>query len=399
MLCYLITYYLYIYTFLMSVKQLSQRLYAIDALRGFVILIMMLDHVRETFFLHHQVPDPMVISETEPMLFLSRTLAHICAPVFVLLTGLSAYLYQQKNNNLKMTQSFLLKRGIFLIALELTLVNFAWTGQFPPQTIYLQVIWAIGISMVCLAGLIALPRLWQWFIALIIIFGHNLLDPVTFQNQILQSFWNILHQRGWINFENGLRIRTTYPVLPWIGLILIGYCFGRTWFQKHITQAHRRKNILTTAIVSILLFIVLRLINIYGDHSWQYMPTALETFMSFFNLTKYPPSLFFILWNGGIGLLILLFLEKFEHKNWLKPLITFGSVPMFFYILHLFVLKLLYLICVSIFGLNHEKYFGFSHISSVWITSILLSIALYPAVKAFSHFKHQNKHITFLKYF
>ncbi|MCF9034864.1 DUF1624 domain-containing protein [Acinetobacter nectaris] len=379
--------------------QLSQRLYAIDALRGFVIIIMMLDHVRETFFLHYQVPDPMVISETEHSLFLSRTLAHICAPVFVLLTGLSAYLYQQKNNSIKLTQSFLLKRGLFLIALELVIVNFAWTGQFPPQTIYLQVIWAIGISMICLAGLITLPRIGQWFIALVIIFGHNLLDHVSFAHTAFQPIWNILHERGWITFENGLKIRTTYPILPWIGLILLGYCFGQKWFKENIQVKQRQRMILTTAIASLTLFIALRFINIYGDKAWQHMPTFLETFMSFLNLTKYPPSLFFILWNGGIGLLLLLWLEKFQNKSWVKPLIIFGSVPMFFYILHLFVLKLLYLFAVNLFGLNHGKYFGFNDISIVWLVSILLCICLYPAVHAFSKFKHKNKHIALLKYF
>ena len=156
------------------------RLQAIDALRGLVILIMMLDHVRETFYLHHQVTDPMLIPDTEGFLFFSRTLAHLCAPIFVVLTGLSAYLYQAKYNSLAMTRQFLLKRGLFLIFLELVIINFAWTGQLPPDVIYLQVIWAISLSMVVLSLLIGFSKKWLWVISLMIIFGHNLLEHVSF---------------------------------------------------------------------------------------------------------------------------------------------------------------------------------------------------------------------------
>ncbi|HEX5381690.1 MAG TPA: heparan-alpha-glucosaminide N-acetyltransferase domain-containing protein, partial [Acinetobacter sp.] len=219
---------------------LSQRLQAIDALRGLVILIMMVDHVRETFYLHHQVPDPMRIEETEASLFFSRILAHLCAPIFVVLTGLSAYLYQAKHNSLSMTREFLLKRGLFLVILELLVINFAWTGQFPPQVIYLQVIWAIGISMIVLAMLIGLPQRILWLIAVLIIFGHNLLDQVSLQQMpILQPIWLILHERGWIEWGEFLKLRTSYPVLPWIGVILLGYSIGATVFQAQMTPQRR----------------------------------------------------------------------------------------------------------------------------------------------------------------
>ena len=135
----------------MRVEKNTQRLQSIDALRGLVILIMLLDHVRETFYLHKQVSDPMDIVMTEPALFGSRLLAHLCAPVFVLLTGISAFLFYSKTQSVQQTRTFLFKRGLFLIGLELTLVNFAWTATFPPEVIYLQVIWAIGVSMLALA--------------------------------------------------------------------------------------------------------------------------------------------------------------------------------------------------------------------------------------------------------
>lgn len=377
----------------------SQRLQAIDALRGLVILIMMVDHVRETFYLHHQVPDPMLISRTDESLFFSRILAHLCAPVFVVLTGLSAYLYQAKNNSIAMTRMFLLKRGLFLIFLELIVINFAWTGQFPPDVIYLQVIWAIGLSMVVLAGLIGFSQPWLWVISLSIIFGHNLLDQVSFEHlPIVQNIWFILHERGWIELGEHIRFRTSYPLLPWIGVITLGYCIGYTVFNSAQDIAKRNKILMGFGLSSICLFFILRTMNVYGDQAWSMMPTSIETIMSFMNLTKYPPSLLFILWNVGLGLILLVFIQKVENKNWIKPLIIFGSVPMFFYIVHLYVLKALYLLAIEVFGKTHGEYFGVDHVSSLWLISIMLSILLYPLMLKFSDFKHRNKHIRILKY-
>ncbi|MDO3664776.1 DUF1624 domain-containing protein [Acinetobacter higginsii] len=377
----------------------SQRLQAIDALRGLVILIMMVDHVRETFYLHHQVPDPMLVPGTEESLFLSRMLAHLCAPVFVLLTGLSAYLYQAKNN-LAMTREFLLKRGLFLIFLELIVINFAWTGTFPPDVVYLQVIWAIGISMVALAALIGLPRKLLCSISLLIIFGHNLLDHLSFENvPILHNLWLILHERGWIIIGDTIRFRTSYPILPWIGIITLGYCIGTTVFNQSKTMRQKNQILLSLGLASIGTFVLLRYLNFYGDQAWLVMPSFTETAMSFMNLTKYPPSLLFTLFNVGVGLILLVLLQKVESKYWVKPLIVFGSVPMFFYIVHLYILKVLYLIAVNIFGKNYGEYYGVECVSTLWAIAIVLSVLLYPLIVKFSEFKHRNKHITLLKYF
>ena len=200
-----------------------QRLLSIDALRGLVILFMLLDHVRETFFLHRQVADPMNTEITDPALFFSRTLAHLCAPVFVLLTGLSAYLYGEKYQGKRDVSAFLFKRGLFLVVLEFTLVNFAWTFQLPPSVIYMQVIWAIGVSMIALAALVWLPRPVLLVLGLVIIAGHNLLDTLHFApGSVMHVPWAILHDRGWIEVGDSLRMRTSYPVLPWIGVIALG---------------------------------------------------------------------------------------------------------------------------------------------------------------------------------
>jgi len=381
----------------MSLEKNIERLQSIDALRGLVILIMLLDHVRETFYLHKQVTDPMDVTVTEPALFGSRLLAHICAPVFVLLTGISAFLFQSKKQDLQQTRAFLLKRGLFLIVLELTLVNFAWTATFPPEVIYLQVIWAIGISMVVLACCVSLPLPVLAGVALVIIFGHNLLDSVHFSQGILQNIWLVLHERGWLEFA-GIKLRTSYPVLPWIGVILLGYVLGQ-FFSSKYTAKQRGRALLSLGLASIGLFVLLRLINVYGDQPWQHFESLQLTLMSFFNLTKYPPSLLFILLNVGIGLLVLVAFERMQQYSFLKPLVVFGSVPMFFYLLHLYVLKLMYVFALSVWGANYGSYLSVSHVWMLWLITIVLSFALYPAVKWFSKFKHHNKHISILKYF
>ncbi|MCQ3032932.1 DUF1624 domain-containing protein [Pseudomonas syringae] len=378
--------------------QASTRLQSIDALRGLIILFMLLDHVRETFLLHLQVSDPMDVTTTPPELFFSRTLAHLCAPLFIFLTGLSAYLYGERHGASEVS-GFLFKRGLFLIALEVTLVNFAWTFQFPPTTVYLQVIWAIGLSMVALAILVKLPRPALAVIGVVIIAGHNLLDTLHFtQESAMYVPWAILHDRGWLVPWDGLRLRTSYPLLPWIGVIALGYAAG-PWFASG-ADARKRQNSLVLAGLGLLaLFFLLRLVNGYGEKPWSIGETTVQTVMSFFNITKYPPSLLFLSLTLGIGMLLLVWFEKAAGRVWFKPLLVFGAAPMFFYLLHLYVLKILYLIAVAIWGTNKGNYFGFDSVGAVWLCSVLLAVGLFPAVRAFASFKARRKDIAWLKYF
>ena len=377
----------------------NQRLMSIDALRGLVILFMLLDHVRETFFLHRQVADPMSIDVTEPSLFFSRTLAHLCAPVFVLLTGLSAYLYGEKYQGKRDVSAFLFKRGLFLVVLEFTLVNFAWTFQFPPTVIYMQVIWAIGVSMIALAVLVWLPRPLLLVLGIAIIAGHNLLDNLHFApGSAMHVPWAILHDRGWIEFSDSLRLRTSYPVLPWIGVIALGYCMG-PWFSRTACATTRQRYLLLTGVGALLGFIVLRGLNGYGEAPWVAHEHVTQTLMSFFNITKYPPSLLFLALTLGVGLLLLLTFERVQQQKWIRTLAVFGAAPMFFYLLHLYVLKVLYLASVALFGLNQGSYFGFEGIGAVWLTAALLATALYLPVRWFAGLKARRRDITWLKYF
>ncbi|MCQ4305385.1 hypothetical protein C1170_10165 [Stutzerimonas frequens] len=376
----------------------AARLQSIDALRGLVILFMLLDHVRETFLLHMQVPDPMDVAVTEPALFFSRTLAHLCAPVFIFLTGLSAFLYGEKHQGRHAVSSFLLKRGLFLVALEFTLVNFAWTFQFPPQVIYLQVIWAIGLSMLALSALLWLPRPWLVLLGLLIIGGHNLLDPLHFPvGSPMHLPWAILHDRGWLEVSDSLRLRTSYPLLPWIGVIALGYAAG-PWFGRNADAERRQHNLANWGRAALLLFVLLRLINGYGERPWVVGEDGLRTLMSLLNITKYPPSLLFLCLTLGTGLLLLRHFERRQDRAWLRPLTVFGAAPMFFYLLHLYVLKLLYLAAVAIWGLNRGSHFGFEAVWPLWLWTVVLAVALYPAVRWFARLKARRRDITWLKY-
>lgn len=380
----------------------TQRLVSIDALRGLVILFMLLDHVRETFFLHHQVGDPMAVASTAPDLFASRMLAHVCAPVFMFLTGLSAFLYGARQpDGRAAAAAFLAKRGLFLVALEVTLVNFAWTFQFPPQVIYLQVIWVIGLSMLALAGLLWLPRPVLIGLGLLLVAGHNLLDGLHFSaGHALHVPWAVLHDRGWITLggEGALRLRTSYPLLPWLGVIALGYAAG-AWFAAGADAAARQKRLLGWGVGLLLGFVLLRAWNGYGDRPWVVADSALVTAMGFFNVTKYPPSLLFVALTLGVGLLVLRAFERMPQGHGLLGVLSvYGAAPMFFYLLHLYVLKLLYLAAVAVWGANQGLYFGFDGMPAVWLASVALAAALFVPVRAFGRFKARRKDIAWLKY-
>ncbi|PTQ12695.1 hypothetical protein CLG96_00585 [Sphingomonas oleivorans] len=373
------------------------RLLSIDALRGLVMLFMLVDHVRETWYLHMQVTDPMNALTVAPDLFFTRLLSQLCAPVFVALTGLSAYLYGQSHSRAE-TSLFLLKRGAFLIFLELTFVGFAWSAQFPPQTFWLQVIWAIGICMIVLAGLLHLPRAWQLVIGAVIVCGHNLLDGVVLTPESpFYIPWAILHQRSVIELGGGMIAKTTYPVLPWIGVILLGYAVG-PWFARGVDPAQRLRRLLMLGVALLVGFFVIRWINVYGEKPWVHTGDTLRTVMSFLALTKYPPSLLFLMPSLGLGALFLRLFERKQESRLVPMLAVLGGAPMFFYLLHLYVLKALYLIAFQIWGANHGAFFGVDSLGPVWLWVLGLIIPLYLPTRWFAALKQRRKDIWWLKY-
>ncbi|PSS47028.1 hypothetical protein C6382_22320 [Pseudomonas sp. BBP2017] len=374
------------------------RLQSIDALRGLVMLFMLLDHVRETFFLHRQVSDPVDALSVAPELFLTRLLSALCAPVFIFLTGLSAWLYSQKHSR-RDTSLFLLKRGLFLVLLELTLVNLAWNATLLPQTLWLQVIWCIGLCMIVLAGALYLPRGVLLGVGALIVAGHNLLDSLVLSHESPWFIpWAILHQREFIDLGGVTRARTTYPVLPWIGVILLGWGAG-PWFAQRMGPARRLKLLMSWGGALLLAFVAIRYLNVYGERPWLATGDALRTTMSFLSARKYPPSLMFLLPTLGMCLVLLALLERYQARPWVPLLALFGAAPMFFYLLHLYVLKVLYLIAAALWGLNQGDYFGFDQLASVWLCSLLLAMLLYYPTRWFATLKQRRRDVAWLKYF
>ena len=269
----------------------ANRFQSIDALRGFVMVIMLVDHIRETFYLHQQVADPVDALTTSPELFYTRLTSAICAPVFIWLTGLSAWLYSQKHSKVE-TSKFLLKRGVFLVLLELTLIVFLWAGKYPPDMFFLQVIWCIGLCMIALAGLVFLPTKLLLLLGIVIVAGYNVLDGFRLNEESpFYLVWAVLYQREVIDF-NSFLVRTSYPILPWIGVIALGFVAG-PWFRDEVSSSERQKKLRIFGAVGLFLFVFIRFLNFYGDSPWINTNVLSTTLMSFLSLTKYPPSLLF----------------------------------------------------------------------------------------------------------
>lgn len=375
----------------------TRRLQSIDALRGLVMVIMLFDHIRENWYLYINVSDPVNPLTVEPMLFFMRIVTHLCAPIFVALTGLSAYLYGQNHTKVE-TTIYLIKRGLILMLIDITLITLAWTVKLP-VTFWLQVIWAIGVCMIALAGLIYLPKKLLLVLGLMIIGGHNLLDGIHFiPGEPGFTLWALLHQRDLISLPFGAVARTSYPVLPWIGVIVLGYLLGE-WFDSTKASKERVRKLLVLGLGMLMAFVVLRALNIYGDKPWVSGDSMLHTVMSFISLTKYPPSLLFILQTLGIGAILLALFERLNAHSWLSMLAVFGAAPMFFYILHMYVLRVLYHIAFVIYGATHGVSFGLDYFNWIWLWYLVLLPLLYVPTAWYSRLKARRRDIAWLKYF
>lgn len=362
----------------------GSRIGSIDRLRGLVMLLMLVDHTREFFYLGHQVGDPIDLSVTSPALAATRLTAHLCAPVFVVLTGIAAWLYGA-GKPIAATSAFLLKRGMFLVILELTVVNFAWTFAFPPATLFLQVIWAIGLSMIALAGLVHLPRGWIAAVGIAIVAGHNLLDDVAVAaGSPFHAIWAIVHERGYIALADGVRARTSYPVLPWIGAIALGYAAG-SWWDAGVPADRRRRLLAATGAAMVCAFVALRATDLYGDPvAWTRHPDALQSILAFLNLTKYPPSLDFLLVTLGLGALLLAAWDGRPGGS----LAVLGGAPLFFYILHLYALHLLHLAAAAWSG---RPDYEVPSVGWLWLVAASMSWPLWRATKQFGKFKRTSR--------
>ncbi|GJE78218.1 DUF1624 domain-containing protein [Methylorubrum suomiense] len=373
------------------------RIVSIDALRGLVMVLMLLDHLRETWFLHVPVADPIDARTALPSLYLARLAVSLCAPIFIALTGVAAYLFGTRHT-LAETRAYLVKRGLVLMAFEILYLSELYWGVASP-TLWLQVIWCIGVCMIVLAALIGLPRFVLLAVGLVIVCGHNLLDPIQLRpDQPLFPVWAMLHQRDVIALPLGLVAKTTYPVLPWIGVIVLGYAIG-PWFLPGVALRTRERRFVVLGGAMLVVFVLLRLTNGYGDTPWFVVEdSALRTAMSFFALTKYPPSLLFLLLTLGTGALLLVALERIGNRPLVAALAVFGGAPMFFYLFHLTVLRLLYHGAFAIWGATQGTVFGVADYGWVLVWYAGLIVPLYLPTARFSRFKASRRDIAWLKY-
>lgn len=315
-------------------QAVSSRVQAVDVVRGLVMVIMALDHIRE--FWCPTTVRPEDVTQASALLFFTRWITHFCAPTFVFLSGVSIWLYQQKQPKRPAVSRFLLTRGLWLVVLELIVINFIL--QWGYNLLLLQVIWVIGWGMVLLAALIWLPRWLLAVLAFVIVAGHNLLpviQPITASN----VGWALLHNTPFALPVAPLPpFLVAYSVGPWLGVMLAGYVVG-PWFQLPLPQ--RAPLLRRAGIILLVVFMALRATNWYGELApWSVQPRGLlYSVLSFLNITKYPPSLLFLCLTLGVALLLLSVAETATSRpsQWLR---TFGQVPFFYYILHLLLISL-----------------------------------------------------------
>jgi len=388
------------------------RVSSIDLLRGVVIILMALDHVRMFFGQGTWWAEPTNLDTTTPLLFLTRWITHFCAPVFIFLAGTSAFLCGSRLPSARHLSLYLLKRGIWLIFLELVIVNLSWTFDITFSLRFLQVIWAIGASMLILAGLVYLPR---WTIAafgLVLVLGHNLLDPIRMAGASIQALiWYTLHQNQVVAFTPNATVYFHYPLLPLVGLMALGYVLGGL-YQPGFGAERRQKWLLAMGAAAILSFLVLRGLNLYGDpNPWSPQRTVLYSIMSFLNTVKYPASLHYLLMTIGPALVFLALTERVDNRA-AELVLTFGRVSLFFYILHIYLIHLLALVAIRLAGRSWTEWiitaqrfmsgsladFGFD-LYVVYIVWALLLAVMYPLCKWYRPYKKahpENRLLTYI---
>lgn len=311
----------------------SYRIDSIDLLRGLVMIIMALDHTRDFFHKDAWTDSPLNLATTTPFLYFTRWITHLCAPIFVFLAGSGAY-FQSLRKNKKQLSLFLIKRGLWLIAIELVVMDFAFSFDIHYTLFVLQTIWSIAISMIILGLMIWVPYAATFIVGLVIVLGHNALD-FRERNHPSPGWWyNLLHLPGSYKLWDGHTLFIFYPFLPWAGLMMLGYCFAR--FFLAYEGAARGKAMLSLGLGILASFTALRLTNLYGDPGhWAEQKNGVYTFLSFMNLQKYPPSLLYICATVGIGIIFLALVGNV--KNGLTRFVTvYGRVPFLYYILHFF---------------------------------------------------------------
>lgn len=316
----------------------TKRVQSIDILRGAVMIVMALDHTRDFIHLGAQSFSPEDLARSTPAIFFTRWITHFCAPVFMLTAGLSAFLWAQRRASTGQLSRFLLTRGIWLMILEVTVLRAALYFNFDYSFVMLLVIWGLGCCMVALAALVWLPFPALAVLSAGLILFHNLLDGIKAQQFGSAAWvWLMLHQLGTFKL-GGHVVLVAYTLIPWVAVMAAGYCLGRVFLLE---SAQRQKFFIWLGLGLTLAFLLVRALNVYGDpRPWSPQRSAIFTLMSFLNCVKYPPSLSFLLMTLGPALMVMGLVEnvRLSSKN---PLLVFGRVPFFYYLLHMPLIHLL----------------------------------------------------------
>ena len=378
-----------------ALPQARPRFDSIDLLRGLVMIVMALDHTRDFFagggFNPRDVADPA--------LFLTRWITHFCAPTFIFLAGISAFLYGAKGRSKLDLSEFLLTRGLWLVLVEFTLVRFGWSFGVFFNAFLAQVIFAIGVSMIALAALVYLPR---WAIAtvgIVMIAGHNALDGIKPEHfGSFSVIWNFLHVPATLDLGGGAKFRVLYPLIPWIGVMAAGYALGPVFLMQ---RTARLRWLIGLGIAVIAGFVLLRATNLYGDPApWVMHPTWSATLLSFINCEKYPPSLLYLAMTLGPALLMLAAFESARGRvaDWIT---TYGRVPFFYYLAHLVLIHALALAFASAMSFDtgwligqfpFGKPAGWGlNLAGIYVVWAIVIVALYPACRWFAALKARRR--------
>ena len=387
------------------------RLVSVDVLRGIVMVIMALDHTRH--FMSSVRFNPEDITQTFPALFFTRFITHYCAPVFSFLAGTGAFLATSRGKTISQVSWFFLTRGLWLVLLELTVVDFAWT--FVPWAAA-GVIWILGWSMVGMALIVRLPVRWIGILGVVMIATHNLLDtikPESFGK--LSWLWMLLHSPGPIQVTRNFTFAGLYVLIPWVGVMAAGFAFGTV-----LLRSDRRKWVLTLGVSMTLLFLILRGFNLYGNGvagypfsvgHWSAQPTLSMSVVSFLNVEKYPPSLDYLLMTLGPALILLGLMDGVKGDRGLgRIFVVYGRVPMFYYIVHLYLIHLIAIVAAAathqpVAWLWHGASFllptpeGYGHglpfIYAMWILAVAI---LYLPCLWYMEFRRRHRDWTWLSY-
>jgi uncharacterized membrane protein len=396
-------------------RMTGDRIVSVDFMRGLALVLMAIDHLRD--FLTNIPVEPEDVAHTWPALFFTRWITHFCAPLFFFLAGTGAYLYRSRSGSVAATSRFLLTRGVWLVLLEFTIIEYAWTFVFWRMG---GVIWSLGCAMILLSLLVWLPNKVTFAIGAAVVVLHDLFDAVTPAQLVrFDWLWAILHGKGVVPHTHFFVL---FPILPLAGVMALGYVFGKL-FEKPV--AVRARITLGIGIAATTAFVVLRAFNAYGNPTagvarnspgeWHVQSSLVMSVVSFLDTEKYPASLQFLLMTLGPALIVLALVDRMGTSRVFqligKPFVVFGNVPLMFYVLHLYLIHFAAILLAYVyrqpvgwlwkgsFWMNEvpaEYGHGLAMVYAVWVVVLVL---LYFPCAWFAGYRRDHKAQWWLSYF